>query len=1050
MARLVAIVSALLGIALTISIPLLPIEQQQSSLIWPQSVPGQQTSGGGQSTTVGNVEAPLVGYTPISVDATIPCAAAQQLPDGGLLLSTAPKGSPDAYRYGLVAEVTGGPVQGLKVTLRDTVLLERPIVDSAGCALTITSDDTSTTVGLTGADSTTRAGDVRPQLVGVFSDLQGSVPGLQMTAELDSRFSSSPSMFKWFAMIVGVLATVVSLIALHRLDLADGRRARRFLPRRWWTFGAADAVVIGTLLVWHVIGANTSDDGYQLGMARTADHAGYMANYFRYFGVPETPFGTPLYDVFTLLSHVSTASVWMRVPTLFCGIALWLVISREVIPRFGAAARGSRTALWTGGLVMLAFWLPYNNGLRPEPFVALGVLLTWCSVERSIATRRLLPAAAAIAIAALTVTCAPSGFICLAPLIAGARPVLHAVVVRVRDFDNRVLGAVTLLAPLVASGTVVSVFAFGNQTVAGMLEMQRVHAAAGPNQTWFDEYLRYQWLMNMDIDGSLVRRFGVFVMVVSLIAVAAVMLRKGGKIPGTATGPARRIVGITVGAMALMMITPTKWTHHFGVFAGLAASVAVLAAVATGPAVLRSRRNRLLFAAAVSFLLAVAFTGTIGYWYVSAWGVPFWDKPIQVAGLGMSTVFLGLTLVLLLAAVWFHLRAPFARTDKPMARWWAVPPIAVAAALMVLVAVASMAKGAVAQWPSYSVARSNLSALAGNTCGLADDVLLETDPDANVLQPVGADAFAALGAENDGFTASGVAGDLTADKESSAAGTSNTVDTEEQQQTGSTTGAGTGGGALPFGLDPATVPVLGSFGSDTPATLTTGWYSLPADRGDLIAIAAAGRIRSVDSDGIVTYGQSVEVEYGVDGQAQGRVRPIDIGPTPSWRNLRVPMDQIPAGSNMIRLVLADTDLDPDQWLAVTPPRVPRTQTLDEVLGHEKPVMLDWEVGFNFPCQRPFDHRFGVAEIPGYRVLPDRSGAVITNAWQDHFGGGPLGWIDMVASARTIPSYLSGDWDRDWGAVEQYTPYDLTAGRAQIEVTNVQRSGLWTPGPIKTG
>ncbi|CCQ15332.1 putative arabinosyltransferase C [Rhodococcus sp. AW25M09] len=1038
MARLVAIISAVLGILLTIAIPLLPIEQQQSSLTWPQSDP------------IGKVEAPLVGYTPISLDASIPCDATDQLPDGGLLLSTSPKGSPDAYRYGLVAEVTGGDVPNLKVTLRDSVLLEKPVSELTGCTLTISSNNMSTTVGLSGADTATREGDVRPQLVGVFSDLRGEVPGLTSTSQLDSRFSSTPSALKWFAMIVGVLATGISLVALHRLDLSDGRRARRFLPRRWWSFGAVDAVVIGTLLVWHLIGANTSDDGYQLGMARTADHAGYMANYFRYFGVPETPFGTPLYDMFTLLSHVSTASVWMRLPTLICAVVAWLVISREVIPRFGAAARASKTALWSGGLVLLAFWLPYNNGLRPEPFVALGVLLTWCSVERSIATRRLLPAATAIVIAALTVTCGPSGFICFAPLIAGARPVLQIVVARAREFGNTTLGAVTLLAPLIASGTVVLVFAFGNQTVAGMLEMQRVHNAAGPSQAWFDEYLRYQWLLNMDIDGSLARRFGVFVMLVSLIAVVVAMLRKGGKIPGTATGPARRIVGITVGAMALMMITPTKWTHHFGVFAGLAASLAVLAAVATGAAVLRSRRNRLLFAASVSFLLALAFTGTNGYWYVSAWGVPFWDKPILVAGLGISTMFLGLTVLLLLAAVWFHLRAPYVRMDKPMARWWSVPPIAVAAALMVLLAVASMAKGAVAQWPSYSVAKSNLSALAGNTCGLADDVLLETDPDADVLQPVSGDAFAALGAENDGFSPDGVAGDLTADEEASASGTSNTVDTEQQQQPTSTTGAGTGGSALPFGLDPATVPVLGSFGSDTPAALTTGWYALPEDRGDLISIAAAGRIRSVNSDGIVTYGQSLELEYGIDGRAQGRVTPIDIGPTPSWRNLRVPMDQIPTGSDMIRLVLADTDRDSDQWLAITPPRVPRTQTLNEVVGRENPVMLDWEVGFNFPCQHPFDHRLGVAEVPQYRVLPDRSGAVITNAWQDHYGGGPLGWIDIVASARTIPSYLKNDWDRDWGSIEQYFPYDETAEPAQITTTEVQRSGLWTPGPIKTG
>ena len=46
-----------------------------------------------------------------------------------------------------------------------------------------------------------------------------------------------------------------------------------------------------------------------------------------------------------------------------------------------------------------------------------------------------------------------------------------------------------------------------------------------------------------------------------------------------------------------MMFTPTKWTHHFGVFAGLAGSLGALAAVAVTAAAMRSRRNRTMFAA---------------------------------------------------------------------------------------------------------------------------------------------------------------------------------------------------------------------------------------------------------------------------------------------------------------------------------------------------------------------------------------------------------------------------------------------------------------------
>ena len=73
-------------------------------------------------------------------------------------------------------------------------------------------------------------------------------------------------------------------------------------------------------------------------MARVSEHAGYMANYYRWFGTPEAPFGW-YYDLLALWAHVSTTSVWMRLPTLLMALACWWVISREVIPRLGDAVK---------------------------------------------------------------------------------------------------------------------------------------------------------------------------------------------------------------------------------------------------------------------------------------------------------------------------------------------------------------------------------------------------------------------------------------------------------------------------------------------------------------------------------------------------------------------------------------------------------------------------------------------------------------------------------------------------------------------------------------
>src|SRR5690606_33988043 len=302
----------------------------------------------------------------------------------------------------------------------------------------------------------------------------------------------------------------------------------------------------------------------------------------------------------------------MRVPTLLAAILCWMVISREVIPRLGVAVRHSRVSLWTAGLVFLAFWLPYNNGLRPEPIIAVGALLTWCSIERAIATGRMLPAAIAVLIAAFSLAAGPTGLIAVAALVAGMRPLVKVLIAR-----RHLVGVVAPLAPILASGTVVLIAVFADQTLASVLEATRVRSAVGPNVPWFDERLRWDALLTVSPDGSLARRFGVFVMLLCLVVCVMLILRKG-RIPGTAIGPSRRILGIVFASLLLMMLTPTKWTHHFGVYAGLAASVAALAAIGVGSVGIRSARNRALFTAGVLFVLAMAFTGSNGWWYVSS------------------------------------------------------------------------------------------------------------------------------------------------------------------------------------------------------------------------------------------------------------------------------------------------------------------------------------------------------------------------------------------------------------------------------------------------
>ena len=480
-ARIVAIVAGLLGAALALATPLLPVNQTTAQLNWPQN------------GVLQSVNAPLIGYVATDLNITVPCQTAAGLagPENAgrtVLLSTVPKQAPKAVDRGLLIERVNND---LLVIVRNTPVVSAPLnqVLSPECQrLTFTAHADKVTgefVGLVqGPDSDDpgeplrgeRSGyDFRPQIVGVFTDLAGPAPpGLEFSATIDSRYSTSPTLLKLLAMIVGVAMTLIALGALHVLDTSDGMRHRRFLPPRWWSVTPLDGLVTAVLVWWHFVGANTADDGYILTMARVSEHAGYMANYYRWFGTPEAPFGW-YYDLLALWAQVSTNSAWMRLPTLVMALACWWLISREVIPRLGHAVKTSRAAAWTAAGIFLAFWLPLNNGLRPEPIIALGILLTWCSVERGVATNRMLPVAIAIIIGALTIFSGPTGIAAVGALLVAVGP-LKTIVAR----HTSRFGYLALLAPILAACTVPIILIFRDQTLAGETAGQFVQGRRRP------------------------------------------------------------------------------------------------------------------------------------------------------------------------------------------------------------------------------------------------------------------------------------------------------------------------------------------------------------------------------------------------------------------------------------------------------------------------------------------------------------------------------------------------------------------------------------------
>ncbi|WP_264041205.1 arabinosyltransferase domain-containing protein [Mycolicibacterium hodleri] len=1071
--RLIAIIAGALGLLLCALTPLLPVKQTTATILWPQGV--------GTDGLITDVTAPLVSGAPLALDVTIPCQVISTLPAaGGVVLSTIPDGGIDAGRNGLFVRATADSVI---VAFRDSVaaVAPRPAVNSGACS----SLHVWANVGGVGAEfvgipgaAGTLAPEKKPQVAGVFTDLKvAAQPGLSARVDVDTRFITSPTALKTAFMVLGVLCTIASIVALALLD--RGRRAtgawRRFWRARVATW-LADGAVVGTLLLWHVVGAISSDDGYNLTIARVSGDAGYVANYYRYFGATEAPFDW-YQSVLAHLSAISTAGVWMRLPATLAGLATWMLLSRWVLPRLGRRLADNRVAVWTGAAVFVAAWLPFNNGLRPEPLIAFGALLTWVLVEYAIGTRRSWLAAVAIVVAMFSVTLAPQGLIALAPLLVGARAVA-------RNVRDRRTGLLAPLAAFAASLSLVFVIVFRDQTLATVAESARIKYTVGPTISWYQEFLRYYFLTVEDsVDGSLTRRFSVLILLLCLFGLLAVILRRG-SLPGMATPPVWRLLGTTAVGLLLLTFTPTKWAIQFGAFAGLAGALGAVTAFTFSRVGLHSRRNLALYVTALLFVLAWATSGINGWFYVGNYGVPWFDKQPVIAGSPVTSMFLGLAILTGLLAGWLHFRMDYTGhtevENTRRNRVLASTPLLVVATLMVLLEVGSMVKGAAGRYPNYTTAKADVDALASGlgatSCAMADAVLVETDPNAGLLQPVSGQQFGSDGplggVDPQGFTPNGVSDSLLPPEPVTAnPGTVNSPGSPDKPNVGIGFSAGTGGGYgpvgvngsrvfLPFGLDPARTPVMGSYGENTAAAkATSAWYELPPRTPDrpLVTISAAGAIWSVDEEGDFNYGQSLKLQWGVrnpDGsfRALAAVEPIDpLVPQRAWRNLRFPLASAPPEANVARIVADDPNLSTDQWFAFTPPRVPTLESAQRFLGSTTPVLMDIATAANFPCQRPASQHLGIAELPDYRILPNAKQVVVSsNQWQSADDGGPFLYIQALLRTSTVPTYLSGDWYRDWGTIERYDRIVRESTAPSVTVDQGAETVLgWTRrGPIR--
>ncbi len=1019
-----SVVLGLFAAACAIAYPFLPVVQDTARITWPV---GSDTR---------PVNAPLTGYWAQDMRVDLPCPTIQSLnsrmPSGGLLFSTVP-----SARTGNGAGVFLRVQDGVLTAFSRGQQVARQPLPASGCDVTFSSSATHTTLTVAGAPVYDAGGDVRPRVIGIYTDLTSDrdpIAGLNVSITPDTRYQSSPTGLKVGIGVFGILSLLGCLIAVNRLDRGRARRAPRWAPVGWWKLTPRDFTVFGVLGAWVFIGPVTSDDGYILTMARVADQFGYLTNYHRWFGVAEAPFGWNDH-IYEAMATVSTVPPWIRLPSFLIGLICWLLISREVMPRLGNQVRQSPAASWAAAMVFLVWWLPFNNGVRPEPWAALGSLLALCAVERTLVTRRLLPLCLGLLAAAFALAATPTALIAVAPFLVAAKPLFHMLRTQARDS-----GWLSVLAPIAAAGFTVLIVVFADQTFATVAEATRLRGNVGPNLPWYNELSRYELLFADSADGSMTRRFPVLLLMLCTGACLVVLLRRG-RIQGAALGPARRLIGTTALFFLLLALTPTKWTHHFGAFAAVGSAMAALTALATSSTVLRSKRNRAAFTAGLLAVAALAATGPNAYWFVSSLGVPWFDKAPSIHGFHLSTVLLFAAAVAAVIAFVENVRAqrpgllpPPTQERRLRALRLGSMSLVVVCGLVVAFEFASMGKAIQKQWGSYSLGAANVAHLVSTSCNLSDHVMVEQDPVSSVLKPVAAQT-------------------VPVEQQQPTPGLPPAQEDNGKTQTGFHSTAQDSDDPLsgpPHGFTTSSVPMWSSYhesGTTPTGRLRTDWYQLPADRaGAQVVVAVAAKSGKATS---VALEFGTETPEGVKVARTDTVLPQGVGTTSGsstdtgkWADERVQLDNVPADQTLVRVVAKDNDVTDDGWVAVTAPRVPTFTTLTQRVGNA-PVYMDWPAAFVYPCMNPVTSHDGISQVPAYRIT---AGTLAPEAGiADNIGGGPNGWLEEVASEPEVPSYLEGDPGQSWGQLIQIEPY--TEGTTpHVEHGEKTVWGWWSPGP----
>ena len=147
---------------------------------------------------------------------------------------------------------------------------------------------------------------------------------------------------------------------------------------------------------------------------------------------------------------------------------------------------------------LLAAWLPFNLGTRPEAYVALGVTAVLALALR-VTSRAGLGLLALVV--GLTIPMSPNGLLVIAPILVCAARLVAALGATGRR-RLEVIADVALLCCVAAIGITV---VFADQTWDGVATATDWHTYFGPSIPWYHEADRYAYLLEHSQQGSAVK-----------------------------------------------------------------------------------------------------------------------------------------------------------------------------------------------------------------------------------------------------------------------------------------------------------------------------------------------------------------------------------------------------------------------------------------------------------------------------------------------------------------------------------------------------------------